>query len=129
MGKSLGIHLTGRIVTGVIESQKRCARLFHFPDDHEDTDSLLDTPLDGLIDLVREQAVRAVGDCGPIEAVGLALPGIVRDGVVEDAPNLAQLKGTRIAEKMHRALSEAGITAPVIVLNDADAIAAGVAAK
>ena len=116
MGKSLGIHLTGRIVTGVIENQKPCSRLFHFPVDLEDSDALLDTPLDGLIDLVREQAVRAVGDCGPIEAVGLALPGIVKHGVVEDAPNLAQLKGTRIAEKMHRALAEAGITAPVTVL-------------
>ena len=129
MGKSLGIHLTGRIVTGVIEGHKPCSRLFHFPEDTEDNDSLLDTPLDGLIELVREQAVRAVGDCGPIEAVGLALPGIVKAGVVEDAPNLAQLKGTRIAEKMHRALAEAGITAPVTVLNDADAMAAGVAAK
>ncbi len=129
MGKSLGIHLTGRIVTGVIENQKPCSRLFHFPDDQDDTDSILDTPLDGLIDLVREQAVRAVGDCGPIDAVGLALPGIVRDGVVEDAPNLAQLKGTRMAEKMRRALAEAGIVAPVTVLNDADAIATGVAAK
>ena len=80
MGKSLGIHLTGRIATGVIENQKPCSRLFHFPDDQEDTDSLLDTPLDDLIDLVREQAVRAVRDCGPVAAVGLALPGIVQIG-------------------------------------------------
>ena len=60
MGKSLGIHLTGRIATGVIEHQKPCSRLFHFPEDRDDTDSLLDTPLDGLIDLVREQALRAL---------------------------------------------------------------------
>ena len=93
MGKSLGIHLTGRIATGVIEHQQPCSRLFHFPEDRDDTGSLFDTPLDGLIDLVREQALRATGDCGPVDAVGLALPGIVRDGVVEDSPNLAQLKG------------------------------------
>src|SRR6185437_10270105 len=108
MGKSLGIHLTGRIVTGVIENQKPCSRLFHFPEDTEDTDALLDTPLEDLIDVVREQAVRAVGDCGPIDAVGLALPGIVRDGVVEDAPNLAQLKGTRMAEKCIALLQNSG---------------------
>ena len=129
MAKSLGIHLTGRIATGVVQDKGPCSHLFHFPENPEDTDSLLDMPLDGLIDLVRQQAVRATAECGPVDAVGLALPGIVRDGVVEDAPNLVQLKGARMAEKMHQALAGAGIAAPVTVLNDADAIAAGVAAK
>jgi glucokinase len=129
MGKSLGIHLTGRISTGVVEEQSPCSSVHHFPENPEETNSLLDTPLEGLVALVCEQALRAVGECGPIDAVGLALPGIVRDGVVEDSPNLVQLKGARIAERMHQGLSKAGISAPVTVLNDADAIAAGVAAK
>ncbi len=129
MGKSLGIHLTGRIATGVVEEQSPCSSVRHFPENPEETNSLLDTPLDGLVTLVCEQALQAVGECGPIDAVGLALPGIVRDGVVEDSPNLVQLKGAHIAERMHQALSKSGISAPVTVLNDADAIAAGVAAK
>ena len=129
MGKSLGIHLTGSIASGVIEEQSPCGRVHHFPENSEETDSLLDTPLDGLIDLVKEQALHAAKDCGPIDAVGLALPGIVRDGVVEDSPNLVQLKGVRIGERLHRVLAEAGIAAPVTVLNDADAVAAGLAAK
>ena len=50
MGKSLGIHLTGRVVTGVVESGKALlACLFHFPENTQDTDALLDTPLDGLL--------------------------------------------------------------------------------
>ena len=52
MAKSLGIHLTGRIATGVVEETGACPLLFHFPENLEDTDSLLDMPLDGLIDLV-----------------------------------------------------------------------------
>ncbi len=129
MKKSLGIHLTGRIATGVIEDQSPCSSVLHFPENADETDSLLDMPLDGLIDVVRAQAVRAVEQCGPVDAVGLALPGIIRDGVVEDSPNLVQMKGTRIAERMRLALGKSGILAPVTVLNDADAIAAGVAAK
>ena len=129
MAKSLGIHLTGRIATGVVEEKGVCPLLFHFPENIEDTDSLLDMPLDGLVDLVLHQAVSAIADCGPVDAVGLALPGIVRDGVVVDSPNLVQLKGARMAEKMHHALAGAGISAPVTVLNDADAIAAGVASN
>ncbi len=129
MGKSLGIFLTGRIATGVIEEQRPCSSVYHHPENPEDTDSLLDTPLDGLVELVCAQALRAVKDCGPIDAVGLALPGIIREGVVEDSPNLLQLKGARIAERIRLALSDAGIQARVTALNDADAIAGGVAAK
>ncbi len=129
MAKSLGIHLTGSIAIGVIEEQNPCSSVFHFPENSEENDSLLDMPLDGLIDLVREQAVRATEDCGPVEAVGLALPGIIRDGVVEDSPNLVQLKGARIGERLRLALAKSGIHAPVTVLNDADAVAAGLAAK
>lgn len=129
MGKSLGIHLTGRIAIGVVEDQSPCSSVHHFPDNPEETDSLLDTPLEGLVELVCQQALQAIGECGPIEAIGLALPGIIRDGVVEDSPNLVQLKGAHIGERMHQAFSKSGILAPVTILNDADAIAAGVAAK
>lgn len=129
MAKSLGIHLTGRITSGVVEEKGACPQLFHFPENLEDTDSLLNTPLDGLIDLVLQQAARTVAECGPVDGIGLALPGIVRDGVVADSPNLVQLKGVRMADRMHKALAGVGISGPVTVLNDADAIAAGVAAK
>jgi glucokinase len=52
----------------------------------------------------------------------------VRSGVIEESPNLKQLKGMRLAEELANALAGRGITAPVHVANDADAIAAGVAA-
>lgn len=129
MGKSLGIFLTGRIATGVIEGRTPCTSVIQYPDDPEDADSLLDTPLDGLIELVCAQVIRATTKSGPVDAVGLAVPGIIRDGVVEDSPNLIQLKGARMAERMRIALKEAGMAVPVTILNDADAVAAGVAAK
>ncbi len=129
MAKNLGILLTRRIATGVIDDENPCSTVYHYPENLEDVDSLLDMPLDGLVELVCEQALRATAECGPVDAVGLALPGIVRDGVVEDSPNLVQLKGARIAELLHQVFEKSGILAPVTVLNDADAIAAGVAAK
>jgi len=49
----------------------------------------------------------------PVDAIGIAVPGIVRHGVVEDSPNLTQLKGMRLAEEVTRALAARGITAPV----------------
>ena len=129
MAKSVGVFLTGRIATGVIHDKNPCSSISHHPENPDETDSLLDTPLEQLVDLVCAQIARAVAECGPIDAVGLALPGIVRDGVVEDSPNLIQLKGARMAERMRNALQNIGIAAHVAVLNDADAVAAGIAAK
>jgi predicted NBD/HSP70 family sugar kinase len=63
-----------------------------------------------------------------VDAIGVAVPGIIRHGVVEDSPNLTQLKGMRMADELTRVLSARGIAAPVHIANDADAIAAGVAA-
>ena len=58
----------------------------------------------------------------------MAVPGIIRHGVVEDSPNLTQIKGMRLAEELTRVLAAKGVNAPVHIANDADAIAAGVAA-
>jgi len=129
MEKNLGIHLTGSVSLGVVEDQKPCSSVHHFPENREETDSLLDMPLDQLVDLVCDQALHIISESGPVEAVGLAIPGIVRDGVVEDAPNLAQLKGSRVAERLQQGLARSGVSVPVTALNDADAIAAGIAAK
>ena len=61
--------------------------------------------------------------------VGVAIPGLIRNGVVEEAPNLPQLKGARIARARSPPSSRShGIDAPVTVLNDADGVAAGLAA-
>ena len=64
----------------------------------------------------------------PLSAIGVAVPGIIRHGVIEDSPNLTQIKGLRLAEDLTRALAPHSIAAPVHIANDADAIAAGVAA-
>jgi predicted NBD/HSP70 family sugar kinase len=59
-----------------------------------------------------------------VEAVGIGFPGIVRGGVIEEAPRLQQVKGFHLAEAITRQRSALRVT----VLNDADAIAAGLAA-
>jgi glucokinase len=59
-----------------------------------------------------------------IQAIGIGIPGIIRGGVVEESPNVLQLKGLNL----ENAVKETGLKAAVLVLNDADATAAGVAA-
>ena len=62
-------------------------------------------------------------------AVGIGFPGIVRDAaVIDDAPNLKQAKGSNLKELVTNSLASAGVHASVSVFNDADAMAAGLAA-
>jgi predicted NBD/HSP70 family sugar kinase len=53
----------------------------------------------------------------------------VRNGVVEEAPNLPQFKGARVQELVSAHLAARGIAAKVTILNDADAVAAGLASQ
>ena len=91
------------------------------------TDALVELHTDALVETICEQVVLAAEGAKDLDAVGVALPGLVKNGVVEEAPNLPQLKGARIEELLTTQLRNHGINAPVTVLNDADGMAAGLA--
>ncbi len=99
-----------------------------FPASDEDGSALVELHTDGLVETICEQVMQARNGHEGITAVGVALPGLIRNGVVEEAPNLPQLKGARIAELLSTELRSHGLDAPVTVLNDADGVAAGLAA-
>ena len=60
--------------------------------------------------------------------MGVGFPGVIRNGIVEESPNLQQIKGFPFAAALCGVLARGGLKASVLILNDADAIAAGVAA-
>lgn len=128
MSTAIGVVMTEHIVTGKLEEQKLTSRPVRFPSDTEEMDALVALPGGELVEIVAEQIAAVAGDQGkPLNAIGVAVPGVVRHGIVEDAPNLVQLKGMRLAEELKKVLETRGIAAPVYIANDADAIAAGVA--
>jgi predicted NBD/HSP70 family sugar kinase len=101
--------------------------LHRFPEDHAE-DALVELPTDGLVAVICEQIVKAAASVGQkIDTVGVSLPGLIKNGVIEEAPNLLQLKGARIRELISTQLKSHDIDVPVTVLNDADAVAAGLA--
>jgi predicted NBD/HSP70 family sugar kinase len=58
------------------------------------------------------------------------MPGIVRNGYVQDSPNLVQFKGFNMQASLGEALKPVfGSGLHVAVFNDADVMAAGIAAK
>jgi len=128
MAKTIGVALSEHVRAGLIVDYKLAAPLHCFPEDLEEDGALIELPTDSLVSTLCEQVMAAAGGASDIGAVGVALPGLIRSGVVEEAPNLPQLKGTRIQEIISAKLAEHGLRTRVNVLNDADAMASGLAA-
>ena len=133
--QTVGVVLAERVYAGLIVGHKLSGELHSYPvgnapADADDDDSLVEMPTDSVITAIcLVVAEAAKGNEKTIAAVGIALPGLVRNGVVEEAPNLPQLKGARIQERVSTGLAALGISASVCILNDADAMAAGLASQ
>ena len=128
MAKTIGVVLSERVIAGLVVDHRVDPTLCAFPESVDDESGLVELHTDGLVKVICEQVLRARGSHRDISAVGLALPGLIRNGVVEEAPNLPQLKGARIQELLTAELRAEGLTAPVNIVNDADGMAAGLAA-
>ncbi|HWT65217.1 MAG TPA: ROK family protein, partial [Terracidiphilus sp.] len=129
MSTAIGVVMTAHIVAGRLEDNKLVGKPVRFPSDSDELDALLAVPGSEIVSLVADQIVTlSEGRKEPVDAIGVAVPGVVRHGIVEDAPNIGQLKGMHLADELTQVLRGHGITAPVYIANDADAIAAGVAA-
>jgi predicted NBD/HSP70 family sugar kinase len=129
MTTAIGVVMTEHIVAGRLQDQRLTGELLRYPDNEDTLDALSAVPSGELVDILAAQISSLIGrETKPVDAIGVAVPGIVRHGVVEDSPNLPQIKGMRLAAELARVLSDRGISAPVHAANDADAIAAGVAA-
>jgi glucokinase len=129
MTTAIGVVMTEHIVAGVLHDQRLSGNTLRFPSGAQEPDALISLPGGEVVDVVAEHiAALGADQKGGIDAIGVAVPGIVRHGVVEDSPNLAQIKGMRLADELTRVLLSKGVKAPVHISNDADAIAAGVAA-
>jgi predicted NBD/HSP70 family sugar kinase len=128
MGRSIGVVMTNDITAGLIEDRRLIGELRRYPEDPDEHHGLIDLPTDPLVEVICDRIVALKPATGELDAIGIALPGIVRAGVVEDSPNLPQLKGARISQKVEATLHARGVRAPIALFNDADAAAAGVAA-
>jgi glucokinase len=127
MTTSIGVVITEHIAAGRLEDQRLSGKMLRYPVEADELDALIALPGSELVELIANEVATLAAE-GDVDAVGVAVPGVIRHGIIEDSPNLTQLKGMHLAEELTRALKSRGIAAPVHIANDADAIAAGVAA-
>jgi len=124
---SIGVVVTEHIVVGRLQDQRIAGKLLRYPDNVDEVDALTSLPGSEIVQILADR-IAALSAEGAADAIGVAVPGVISHGVVEDSPNLTQIKGMRMADELTRVLSARGVSAPVHIANDADAIAAGVAA-
>lgn len=123
MSRSIGVLATERLAVGVVEGACLVGALRVFPAQGADGDPLCDMPAAEIAQAIRRE-VELAAEGAQIFALGVGVPGIVVGGVVAEAPNLQQLKGLHLGAS----LSAAFPSAAVRILNDADTVAAGIAA-
>jgi len=127
MGKTVGVLVMEHIAAGLIEGAKVLGSLHTYPGKPESLDLLQSMPSSDIADAIRKLVEKAA-EREKIEAIGIGFPGIIHNGVVEESPNLQQAKGFALEAALSSSLGGAAAGVPVRVCNDADAMAAGIAA-
>lgn len=127
MGHTIGALVTEHIAVAVAGADGPAGEVRRFPEAGDFRDVLEGVPAEEIVRLLGQE-IELAGRGREIDAVGVGFPGITRNGLVEDSPNLKQTKGLNLEEALGALLAAKGIGAPVHVLNDAAALAAGVAA-
>jgi predicted NBD/HSP70 family sugar kinase len=126
MSRSAGVLVVEHIAAGVAENDQVAGAVKVFPEAGDSRDVLLAMPAEMIAAKIAE-LVKAAAKGEPVVAVGVGFPGIIREGVIEESPNLQQIKGFNLREAVEGALAASGTKIPVRIYNDADATAAGIA--
>jgi predicted NBD/HSP70 family sugar kinase len=125
--RTIGVLATEQIAVGLVEDHQMVGAVRVFPEAETGAGLLEGMHAEEIIQRIHQE-IELVRQGEPIAAVGVGFPGITRDGMVEECPNLPQVKGQNLAAALTALLHQSGLDAPVHVLNDADAMAAGIAA-
>jgi glucokinase len=124
MALAIGVRAAGeRIAVGVVEGNRVVGPIRRYPEEEGRSDSLAEMPAEAYGDMMRSE-IEQVSAGAAIGVIGVGTPGIIRNGVIEESPNLQQLKGLNLGAL----LTSAFPSSAVMVSNDADALAAGIAA-
>src|SRR5258705_3377844 len=122
MGRNAGVLVAEHIAAGLVENNQIAGTVKVFPELGDSRDALLSMPADHIAAKIAE-LVLSLNDGNSLSAVGVGFPGMIREGVVEESPNLQQIKGFHLREAVQGAFAASGKRVEVRVYNDADATA------
>jgi glucokinase len=127
MSQTIGISAAGTVSIGLVEKNRIVASV---DEGNPEGEPVLNLPMEILVETLAGmvQSLCKKHSADPV-AAGICFPGIVREGIIEESPNLKQAKGANLGKMLLQSLGSRGMTARVSVCNDADAVATGIAAQ
>src|SRR5207253_2674383 len=124
MRQVIGVRAaTDGLAVGVVDGKRVTGPIRRYPEGESRADSFVQMPAESYGELLCREIEQAAAGA-EIAAIGIGMPGIIRGGVIEESPNLEQMKGLNL----RAVLAAAFPSASILILNDADALAAGIAA-
>jgi glucokinase len=127
MANGIGIFITERIAAAVISNNTISGAIRSNAENGGASDTLHGLPAEIIVKLMVEQ-IKQLDLAKSPDWIGVGLPGIVRNGTVEDSPNYVQFKGMNMQALIADAVTPLFGNVPVSIYNDADVMAAGIAA-
>src|SRR5262245_51541883 len=124
---TVGVLAAEHVAVGLVENNRLVGSPSIYPEAEPELRSLQGLPAETISDGIRRK-IEEVVKGKKIHAVGVGFPGITRDGVVEEYANLQQAKGFNLQAALSSGLGRGRDAVPVLIFNDADAMAAGIAA-
>src|SRR5271156_575732 len=92
MRRIVGVAVLENVAAGAVEGGKLVGPLQVLPEHESGPEGLLTLPAEEIARQISERIAAAAGG-QPVDAIGAGFPGIIRNGVIEESPNLQQLKG------------------------------------
>ncbi len=127
MPLTIGVLAGENIVAGLVEDNKIVGAIRAYPEDPSQRDVFEGLHTEEIAQKIFE-LIEAARDKEEVTAIGLGFPGFIKDDVVQECPNIPQVKGHNLCALLTQGLQATGWNARVAILNDADAMAAGLAA-
>ncbi len=108
MTVAVGLVMTEHIVAGRLEDHKLVGNTIRYPAEDELADELGSIPSGDLLEILATQVATLAAEGGQkLDAIGVAVPGVVRHNIIEDSPNLQQIKGLHMGEELSPAVASA----------------------
>src|SRR4051794_16130600 len=107
MGRTIGVLATRYIWVGMVDGAS-LGNVRMYPEPGNENIDLKSLPWEEMLRRIRE-LISAVRQGEPVDSIGAGFPGIVRCGVIDESPNLGQLKGLHIRDALAAALKADGL--------------------
>src|SRR6267378_3183629 len=101
--RTIGVIAGGHVAVGVVENNRVDGAIRSYQ-----SQSLAETPAEGYFELLKGEIEHAAAGV-PVGAIGVGVPGIIRDGLIEESPNLQQLKGLNLGARLSAAFPQSFI--------------------